>query len=82
MQPSVPSQPEQPATTESSNPSETLNRLVDCAHVDLREVHVRQLEGVVRLQGRVNSFHAKQWAQILAGDAFVESRIENAIEVD
>ena len=48
---------------------------------DLREVRVAAGDGIVRLLGRVPSFHAKQIAQITIREHFGAWRVENAIEV-
>jgi osmotically-inducible protein OsmY len=50
-------------------------------HADLRGVRVCVVEGIVRLLGRVPSFHAKQMAHIIVRDEYAAGRIENAIEV-
>ena len=80
--PSVSTFPEQSTAAECSDRCDTLSRFVDGPHVDLRNVHYSECDGIVRLHGRVNSFHAKQCAQILAGNKFSDRRIENAIIVD
>ena len=48
---------------------------------DLRQVRVAARDGIVRLLGRVPSFHAKQIAQITIREHFSGWRVENAIEV-
>lgn len=57
-------------------------QLPPCAHADLRRVRIRLQNGVVHLHGRVGSFHAKQWAQVVAGESFRHWRIESSIVVD
>lgn len=51
------------------------------AQADLRQVRVAARDGIVRLLGRVPSFHAKQIAQITIREHFGAWRVENAIEV-
>jgi len=48
---------------------------------DLRQVRVAARDGIVRLLGRVPSFHAKQIAQITIREHSGAWRVENAIEV-
>lgn len=51
------------------------------SHADLRGVRVNVAEGIVRLRGRVPSFHAKQLAHIIVRDEYAAGRVENAIDV-
>jgi hypothetical protein len=52
-----------------------------CPHADLRNVQVEVDEGVIRLHGRVPSFHAKQLAHIVVRDEYDACYVENAIIV-
>jgi len=62
--------------------SEILERqLRRSPHADLRSVCVDVEDGLVRLRGRVRSFHAKQLAHIIVRDEFHRGRVENAIDV-
>lgn len=66
-----------PGSPQDENP-----QLPPCAHADLHRVQIRMRNGVVYLHGRVESFHAKQWAQVVAGASYRNRRIENSIVVD
>lgn len=67
----------------ASNPviQQLQQRLQSSPHLELRSVRIQERDGIVRLEGHVTSFHAKQVAQILIGREYRSGRIENAIEV-
>lgn len=56
-------------------------KLQNNPHADLHAVRVAEQDGIIRLYGRVCTFYAKQWAQILIGREHHTARIENRIEV-
>jgi len=51
------------------------------SHADLHAVRIAEQDGIIRLYGKVCTFYAKQWAQILIGREQQTARIENSIEV-